>query len=455
MPSRAGHRPLSIAIIGGGVGGLCAALSLRRSGHTVTIYERSDFVGEVGASISCAANGMRWLTEWGADIPSGDPVNLLQLINRDWKTGEPVSVVSLADYEKTWGQPYLMFHRQYMHRMLKTAAEQKEGPGVPVKVVLNHKCSAVDTETGTITFNDDPNTTVIHDVVVGSDGIGSAVRNIIGIYPEKRPADSSCLHANVDTATAVKLGLIDYSKNNAIEYWGGHHSLNKIVLSPCNGGSLLSYYCFFPREKGDFAAQAWDAESSLDDLLNPYPDLDPQGVFKHLEIGQEIRPWRLWVHEPYSHWQKGVVAIMGDAAHPMMPDQSQGACMAIEDSAALGLVFSPQFFDGDVTSALQLYQKIRHHRASRVQAASARARENIHERIGFSDNTDNPLYTVKDEEQKLTIEEMNAYNMRDHVAKEIEARKAGQDEWANIGEGTYQKAWRGKATGSTTAAVVA
>ncbi|ETN37094.1 uncharacterized protein HMPREF1541_08084 [Cyphellophora europaea CBS 101466] len=405
MPSQTGWRSLNIAIIGGGIGGLAASIALRRSGHQVTIYERSDFVGEVGASISCAANGTRWLHEWGVDVEKGDPVILQKLINRDWKTGEPVSVYDLSDYEDRWGHVYNMFHRQYMHKMLKDCAEQEQGEGPPVKIILNHRCKAIDTDTGLITFEN--GVTATHDVVVGADGIGSAVRGIIGVHPEKRPADSSCLHANVDTATAVKLGLVDYSQNSAIEYWGGHHTYNKIVLSPCNGGSLLSYYCFFPREKGDYANQAWDAESTTEELLSPYPDLDSQ-VFKHLEIGKEIRPWRLWVHEPYTHWQKGVACIMGDAAHPMMPDQSQGACMAIEDSAALGLVFSKLNFDGDVRAALELYEKVRLHRATRVQAASARARENIHERIGFSDNTDNPLYKVKDEKEKLTITEMNA-----------------------------------------------
>ena len=320
MPSQTGWRPLSVAVVGGGIGGLCSALALRRSGHKVTIYERSDFVGEVGASISCAANGMRFLTDWEVDIPKGDPVNLLQLINRDWKTGEPVSVVDLSDYEKRWGYRYNMFHRQYMHRMLRDCAEQSSGAGEPVKMVMNHKCTAIDLDAGIITFNGGTpeEVTVQHDVIIGADGIGSAVRNIIGINPAKKPSDSSCLHTNVDTATAVKLGLIDYSKNNAIEYWGGHHSWNKIVLSPCNSGSLLSYYCFFPREKGDFATQAWDAESTVDELLSPYPDLDSH-VFKHLEIGKEIRPWRLWVHEPYPYWQKGVACLIGDAAHPVCP----------------------------------------------------------------------------------------------------------------------------------------
>jgi len=193
-------------------------------------------------------------------------------------------------------------------------ATEGKGEGTPVVLKVNHKCTSIDTSSGTITFED--GVTAHHDLVIGCDGIGSAVRKVIGINVEKRPSDSSCLHANVTTEEAVKLGLPDYSKDNAIEYWGGHNSVNKIVLSPCNGGSLLSYYCFFPRTKGDYANQNWDANAPVEDLLAPYPDLDKQ-VFNHLAIGKEIRPWRLWVHEPYSHWQKGVVGIMGDAAHPV------------------------------------------------------------------------------------------------------------------------------------------
>jgi salicylate hydroxylase len=116
-------RVLDIAIIGGGIGrlppiqisnaidlitfcetgGLCAAISLRRAGHKVTIYERADFAGEVGASISCAANGTRWLESWGVDIPKGKPVILKKLISHDWKTGNDVNIYDLADYKERWG----------------------------------------------------------------------------------------------------------------------------------------------------------------------------------------------------------------------------------------------------------------------------------------------------------------------------------------------------------------
>lgn len=87
-------------------------------------------------------------------------------------------------------------------------------------------------------------------------------------------------------------------------------------MSPCNGGKLLSYYCFFPREKGDYSNQAWGAKGTVEELLAPFPDLDPQ-VYKHLSIGKDVAPWRLWIHEPYPYWQKGAACVIGDAAHPV------------------------------------------------------------------------------------------------------------------------------------------
>lgn len=98
------------------------------------------------------------------------------------------------------------------------------------------------------------------------------------------------------TEDAVKAGLVDYGKDNALQYWGGQEGKwDKIVLSPCNGGKLLSYYCFFPRELGDYTNQSWGAEDlPTEDLLAPYPELDAQ-VRNHLAMSTEIKPWRLWL----------------------------------------------------------------------------------------------------------------------------------------------------------------
>jgi salicylate hydroxylase len=136
-------RQLDIGVVGGGIGGMATAISLRRAGHRVSIYEQADLVGEVGASISCAANGTRWLHEWGVDLKKGDGVVLRKLISRDWETGEPLSVYDLGDYEERWGYVHYMFQRQRMHSMLKDAA-LGEGEGLPARLFVNHKvCYAI------------------------------------------------------------------------------------------------------------------------------------------------------------------------------------------------------------------------------------------------------------------------------------------------------------------------
>lgn len=412
---------LDIAVIGGGIGGLATAVSLRNAGHRVTIYERADFAGEVGASISCAANGTKWLHEWGVNVELGKPVVLQDLISHDWATGEVSNVYPLRDYKEKWGYVYNMFHRVDMHAMLMDAALGHNYEGTPATLKVNHKCVDIDSEKGLVVFEN--GVTARHELVIGADGIGSSVRKILGVIPDRKQSTSHCLHCIITTDEVKKLGLMNLSENSAIEYWGGT-DINKIVYSPCRNGEINSFYCFFPIELAKNPGEGWNHTNTVEDLLLPFGTLDPRllAIFKN---SYDIKPWRLFVHQPYPLWQSGTTCILGDAAHPMMPDQSQGACMALEDAAALGIIYSRKYgfttSKNDVARGLQLYEKLRKPRATRVQAASARARENITERIGFSSNTTNPMYRVKDEKNKLTIEEMNTYDMHAEVEKLVNA----------------------------------
>lgn len=205
-----------------------------------------------------------------------------------------------------------------------------------------------------------------------------------------------------------RLGLKDYTPNSAIEYWGGVE-IRKIVYSPCREGEINSFYCFFPTDQSNHHTEGWREQATTEQLLAPFSDLDPD-LLALFANSEDIKPWRLFVHQPYPLWQAGNTCILGDAAHPMMPDQSQGACQALEDAGALGIIFGQDYdFTTDIRKGLELYEQVRKPRATRVQAASAKARLNINERIGFSSNKNNPYYAVGNEDEKLTIEEMNMF----------------------------------------------
>ncbi|KAN0067960.1 hypothetical protein V8E54_013888 [Elaphomyces granulatus] len=422
---------LDVAVIGGGIGGLASATALRRAGHKVTIYERADYVGEIGAPICCAANASRWLEEWGVDIGIGKPVVMKKLILHKWETGEVQEVADFSDYKERWGYVCNLFHRVDMHRMLMASATGP-GEGEPALLKTNHACESIDHKNGILTFKN--NVAAKHDLIVGADGIGvseeasteskptgfykllylklinviikSVVRTSLGISPEKKQSTSTCYYCIIETAKVRRLGLTDLAQNSAIQLWGGS-GIDKITAVPSRGGEIEGFYCFFPTVLSDHSEEGWNHEATVEQLLAPYPTLDAN-VTALLRNSTGIRPWRLFVHKPYPHWQEGRACILGDAAHPMMPDQAQGSCQAIEDAAALGIIFGPKYSYtmNDINAGLKLYEKIRKPRASKVQAASARARENARERIGFEPDTGKADSQL---EGKITAEEINEY----------------------------------------------
>lgn len=154
-----------------------------------------------------------------------------------------------------------------------------------------------------------------------------------------------------------------------------------------------------------------------------FPSLDPR-IHQLMLHSEDIKIWRLYIHKPYPYWTRGRVALLGDAAHPMLPDQTQGHSQAIEDAAALGLVFSEQYFTKTTVNtameaiivALQRYEKLRMNRAGSLQDASAKAREDMRERIGWAAEGVKP--------GKLTIEDLCGYDMEEHISEILASENA-------------------------------
>lgn len=317
-----------------------------------------------------------------------------------------------------------MFYRIDMHRILLEAATGSEGKGSPCQVIVDHVCKSVDAETGSVTFENGK--TLQFDMVIGADGIRSTVREQMGIVPDKKSAPQTCYRCNVPKEKVEQLGLA-WANDPAIQFWNGipREDLSqyyKIVMSPCAGGDILSFYCFMPTELTNHHEEGFSwGEAPVEELTKAgrYVDLDPR-VLKLLEHSVERKPWRLYMHQPYPAFHKGRACILGDAAHPMMPHQSQGACQAIEDAGALGIIFSEQYphFSNNVQAGLAMYNRIRYPRASRVQEASKRALENLNERLGFSSLPPHEERLAASQ-NKLTVAEMNRYVMAEDIASVV------------------------------------
>lgn len=146
----------------------------------------------------------------------------------------------------------------------------------------------------------------------------SAVRRSLGMNPDRKAATSTSYHCVIPTAEVGRLGLPDLSFSNALEYWGGHGP-NNIVFSACRDREVHSFYTFFAKSPGETAEEGWNFTGSHEQLLAPFPRLDPvlRSVLNH---ARDIKPWHLYVHRPYPRWHRGRTGILSDAAHPMLPD---------------------------------------------------------------------------------------------------------------------------------------
>ena len=170
---------LKIGISGAGVAGLAAAIGLRRAGHTVTIFERSQFRNEAGAAVSIPPNGARLLEAWGFDTKKAGGIENIQVRRPKGDTLENMGPTLRFDHvEKTYGSKWNFYHRVDMHQELKDRALDPNGPGKPAVIKLGSQVVDVDCEEGIITIKDGSKHQF--DLVIIADGqhVCPAFRNI-------------------------------------------------------------------------------------------------------------------------------------------------------------------------------------------------------------------------------------------------------------------------------------
>jgi salicylate hydroxylase len=348
------RQELSIAIIGGGIGGLAAALSLLRAGANVHVYERARTLSEVGAGIQVSPNASRILHRLGlANSLAQMGVKPLAWHQRRWDDGRTLLRTPLGEaVETAFGFPHYQMHRADVLATLVRALP-------PERLHIGHRFTALVDHGDHVEVDFENGTHVRADALVGADGIHSKVRQVL-FGPEK-PHFTGCV-AYRGLVPADRLAHLDLEVTAQVWMGPGKHFVHYYVQNRRS----VNFVAIIDRDT--WTRESWTDRGEVADALAAYEGWHPQ-VRGILGAVDETFIWALFDRKPMAHWSVGRVTLLGDACHAMLPFMAQGAAQAIEDGATLATCLS-QIDARDVPEALRRYEALRLPRASRVQGLS-------------------------------------------------------------------------------------
>ncbi|KAK3330755.1 FAD binding domain-containing protein [Apodospora peruviana] len=381
--------PLQVIIVGAGIAGLSAAISLRRAGHEVHIYERSAMNNEVGAAINVPPNAIRFLTAWGIDPVASRFCKARETSFVDPVTLETTATISHERNRARYGGADLWYaHRVDLHDSLKKLATGGSGPGRAAKIYLKSVIVGYNPDTPSITLAD--GTIVKGDLVIGADGIHSlASETVLGRKVEPTPpAHYNCCYRFLIPAATVEADPETRFWNLDAEHPGEKPGLRiithnetsrRMVSYPCRNHEVHNFVGIFcdPDLK---SATREDYMASVDKatVLEKFAGFSPS-LLAVVNKATEIKRWPLLYRPPTSTWRKGRLILAGDAAHPMLPHQGQGGAQGLEDGCVLGIVMYGSSDDPEeIKRRLELYEQIRRNRASAIQVLSNVGQDQSH-----------------------------------------------------------------------------
>jgi salicylate hydroxylase len=367
---------LKVLVAGGGIGGLSAALACTRAGAQVALFERGAEFSEFGAGIQLSPNVVKVLYGWGLQQALAAVAAFPDRLQvRSASSGTVLGMLRLGEeIARRYGFPYLTIHRADLHALLLAALQQQGGAALGLSSpVMSFE------ETG-----DDVAVQLTHeqqvrgDLLVGADGGWSSIRQQLLGDGTPQPTGHLAYRALVSQAR-----LPVHLRSSQVTAWLGPQM--HVVQYPVRGGEWLNLVAIVHGQvKGDMShwdhsGNAAELQQRLQDTCKPLRDLI-----------QAVPEWRLWalsIRPPMRSGREqagGRVALLGDAAHPMVPYLAQGAGMAIEDAAVLAQVLEDggSFADRPATDGvdpasrvpalLRQYAQQRWQRNARVQATAIR-----------------------------------------------------------------------------------
>ncbi|MCX5543027.1 3-hydroxybenzoate 6-monooxygenase [Paraburkholderia sp. CNPSo 3076] len=372
----------SAIVVGGGIGGLAAALALARADVRVLLLEQAPQIGEIGAGIQLGPNAFTALDALGAgEAARNRAVFTDSLTLMDATNAKPVARIETSEhFRERFGNPYGVIHRADIHLSILEAV--KDNPLIQFRTDTQIK-SLEQNEQG-VTVIDQHGERYGADAVIGCDGVKSAVRAAL-IGDEPRVTGHVVYRAVVDVENMPKDLQI-----NAPVVWAGPHC--HLVHYPLRGGRQYNLVVtFHSREQ-----EVWGVrDGSKEEVISYFEGIDA------LPRQMLDRPtsWKRWAtadRDPVEQWSFGRATILGDAAHPMTQYVAQGACQALEDAVTLGVAVKAA--DGEFVEAFKRYEAARIPRTARV-LYSAREMGRIYHAKGVDRLVRNALWVGRSQEQ--------------------------------------------------------
>ncbi|MDP1554735.1 MAG: FAD-dependent monooxygenase [Hyphomonas sp.] len=348
---------MHVLISGGGIGGLTTALAFQKLGHHVTVLEQSHVLDEVGAGLQISPNGMRVFEALGVSARvERDAFRPKSQELRFGRGGGRILTIPLREASHArWGGEYLHVHRADLVEALGGALQDRQAGAVR----LGHRVVSYSQDETQVAAHLDTGETISGDLLVGADGIHSALRaQMLG--PDKpRYTGHVAWRAVVPVS---ELGA-DAPPESACVWVG---SKRHAVTYRLRRGSLANLVAVV--ESREAHAESWTATGGREQALKDFKRWSPV-IRSILEKATTLNRWALYDRMPLEKWSDGRVVLLGDACHPMLPFLAQGAVMTIEDAYVLARLVTKKETIG---AALGAYEAIRKPRTSRVQEGARR-----------------------------------------------------------------------------------
>ncbi|MET9831318.1 FAD-dependent monooxygenase [Streptomyces sp. NPDC006385] len=348
-------------VIGAGIGGLAATLSLRRAGCEVTLVEQTPRFTEIGAGIQLAPNATRELRRLEVlDAVAAQAARPSHVSFHTWSDWSEICRYALGRAaEDELGAPYLLHHRADLHSALAAAVP-------PDSVRLNTPVIGIDQDDDSAHVTTATGERLTADLIVAADGIRSPARQCLFGEDEAVFSGTAAYRALLPSAEVADLDLPPLAAwlgpdRHFVHYW-------------VRRGELLNVVAVFSTEAT--AQESWTAEAESGEQLREFTGWDPRARTVLERAGQVLR-YGIYTRTPLTRWNLGRVTLLGDSAHAMVPFQAQGAAQAILDAAVLGDALKDAT-PADVPDALDHYARRRISAATSMQAASAQAGKDFH-----------------------------------------------------------------------------